>query len=45
MQNGTGEEIKKIVSTLNDGKVPSGDVVGEWTLVDNLLHLISGKRF
>ncbi|PKA56395.1 Triosephosphate isomerase, cytosolic [Apostasia shenzhenica] len=25
--NGTTEEVKKIVATLNDGKVPSGDVV------------------
>lgn len=29
MQNGTVDEVKKIVSTLNAGKVPSGDVVGE----------------
>lgn len=28
LQNGTTEEVKKIVSTLNDGKVPSADVVG-----------------
>ncbi|XP_073104358.1 triosephosphate isomerase, cytosolic isoform X2 [Elaeis guineensis] len=27
MHNGTSEEVKKIVSTLNDGEVPSSDVV------------------
>lgn len=27
-QNGTSEEVKKIVSILNDGKVASADVVG-----------------
>lgn len=27
-QNGTSEEVKKIVSTLNDRKVASADVVG-----------------
>lgn len=43
MQNGTGEEVKKIVSTLNAGEVPSGDVVGEWILVDTLLQFICGK--
>lgn len=29
MQNGTSEEIKKIVATLNAGQVPSQDVVGK----------------
>lgn len=31
MQNGTSEEVKKIVSTLNDDQVPSSDVVGKDT--------------
>jgi hypothetical protein len=30
MQNGTTEEVKKIVSTLNEAQVPSQDVVGKW---------------
>ena len=29
MQNGTSEEVKKLVSTLNAGEVPSQDVVGK----------------
>ena len=29
MQTGTTEEVKKIVSTLNDAQVPSSDVVGK----------------
>lgn len=29
MQNGTTEEVKKIVATLNEGQVPSQDVVGK----------------
>lgn len=29
VQNGTTEEVKKIVATLNEGQVPSQDVVGE----------------
>ena len=29
MQNGTTEEVKKIVTTLNEAKVPGEDVVGE----------------
>lgn len=28
-QNGTSEEVKKIVSTLNQAEVPSEDVVGK----------------
>lgn len=28
LQNGTTEEVKKIVTTLNEAQVPSGDVVG-----------------
>ena len=31
IQNGTTEEVKKIVSTLNEGQVPPPDVVGKWT--------------
>lgn len=30
MQNGTIDEVKKIVNLLNEGKVPSQDVVGEY---------------
>lgn len=30
MQNGTSDEVKKIVSMLNEGAVPSGDVVGKY---------------
>lgn len=29
LQNGTKEEVKKIVGTLNEAKVPGKDVVGE----------------
>lgn len=29
MQNGTAEEVKKIVTTLNEAEVPSEDDVGE----------------
>lgn len=29
IQNGTIEEVKKIVATLNEGQVPSQDVVGK----------------
>lgn len=29
VQNGTTEEVKKIVATLNEGQVPSHDVVGK----------------
>lgn len=29
MQNGTTEQVKKIVATLNEGQVPSEDVVGK----------------
>lgn len=36
MQNGTSEEVKKIVSTLNAGQVPSEDVVGKYIQVDLL---------
>jgi len=28
-QNGTGEDVKKIVTVLNEAEVPSEDVVGE----------------
>lgn len=28
LQNGTTEEVKKIVTTLNEAEVPSEDVVG-----------------
>lgn len=30
MQNGTAEEVKKIVTTLNEAEVPSEDVVGKF---------------
>jgi len=29
LQNGTTEEVKKIVTTLNEAKIPGDDVVGE----------------
>jgi hypothetical protein len=29
VQNGTGEDVKKIVTVLNEAEVPSEDVVGE----------------
>lgn len=29
LQNGTTEEVKKIVTTLNEAQVPGEDVVGE----------------
>jgi len=29
LQNGTTEEVKKIVGTLNEAQVPGEDVVGE----------------
>jgi hypothetical protein len=32
LQNGTGNEVKKIVTTLNEAEVPSEDVVGEFWL-------------
>lgn len=41
MQNGTGEDVKKIVTVLNEAEVPSEDVVGEPsrpTLISYLLR-------
>lgn len=29
LQNGTTEQVKKIVGTLNEAKVPGEDIVGE----------------
>ena len=44
MQNGTTEEVKKIVTTLNEAEVPPEDVVGmDMILVDFvcMFYLIS----
>ena len=32
LQNGTTEEVKKIVATLNEAEVPSEDVVGKFVM-------------
>jgi hypothetical protein len=42
MQNGTSEEVKKIVSTLNNSQVPSSDVVGKCMLLT--LALVYANR-
>lgn len=42
VQNGTGEEVKKIVTTLNEAEVPSEDVVGEFCF--ELLNISSDFR-
>lgn len=38
MQNGTLEEVKKIVAMLNEGAVPSSDVVGKFYRVLYILY-------
>jgi len=42
MQNGTSEEVKKIVSALNNSQVPSSDVVGKCMLLT--LALVYANR-
>lgn len=37
LQNGTNEEVKKIVATLNQGEVPSEDVVGMFWILCGFL--------
>lgn len=39
MQNGTLEEVKKIVAMLNEGAVPSPDVVGMSYQVIHMLYM------
>lgn len=43
LQNGTTEEVKKIVTTLNETEVPSEDVVGEFTT--NVTRTLSSVVF
>lgn len=38
MQNGTTDEVKKIVSTLNEAEVPSEDIVGKFHVRFNTLE-------
>lgn len=40
LQNGTPEEVKKIVTTLNEAEVPSEDVVGEFCFELTLIFRI-----
>jgi len=45
LQNGTTEEVKKIVTTLNEAKVPGEDVVGESWLTSYGIVSFSAEHF
>lgn len=40
MQNGTVEEVKKIVTVLNEAEVPSEDIVGELSCAVSMSYFI-----
>lgn len=39
VQNGTTEEVKKIVTTLNEAEIPSEDVVGMDMILMDLVYM------